>query len=182
MRALIWWPYLIWLRFRGPKTAARAVLTCNEKLRLAILAAFGARIGRGTRIRTPMHIMGRYEDFSNLRVGERTYVGPDCLFDLSAPVEIGDRAAISARCSFVTHLNVGASALDALYPSEIGGVRVGSDTWVGIGATVLMGYEIGDRTMIAAGAVVNADVRGGVLAGGVPVKEIKPLPSPGEEA
>lgn len=176
MKWLLYRPYIWWLRMRGPKAAARAAFDCSEKLRMAILRGFGARIGRGTRIRTPLHIMGRYSDFSRLSIGEHTYVGPDCLFDLSAPIEIGDRAAVSARCSFVTHLSVGASDLEELYPATTAGVAVGDDAWIGVGSTLLMGRSIGAAAMVAAGAVVTEDVPERVLAGGVPAKVIKPLP------
>ncbi|NRA96744.1 MAG: acyltransferase [Planctomycetes bacterium] len=175
MKRFFWGLYVMWLRKRGPKAAARAVLYCNEKLRLHILRAFGASIGPGTHIRTPMHIMGRYEDFAHIEIGAHTYIGPDCLFDLCDDITIGDRAAVSARCSFVTHMNVGAGSLADVYPSTTGKVSVGDDTWLGVSTTVLMNASIGRSCVIAAGAVVNRDVNDGTLAGGVPVREIKRL-------
>lgn len=178
MRQLFWSLYVLWLKMRGPKAAARAVLNCHEKLRLKILRAFGASIGPHTRIRTPLHVMGRYVDFSRIVIGSHTYVGPDCLFDLCDDITIGNRAAVSARCSFVTHMNVGASDLADIYPSTTGKIYVGDDTWLGVGATVLMDTAIGRRCMIAAGAVVNRDVEDGTLAGGVPAREIKRIPGP----
>ncbi|MAG56473.1 MAG: hypothetical protein CMJ83_09295 [Planctomycetes bacterium] len=175
MRSLWWGLRIWWLRRRGAKAAARAAFRCHEKLRLRILGAFGARIGEGTRIKDPMIIMGRFHDFSNLTIGIRTYVGPDCLFDLSGPVRIGDRAAVSARCVFVTHLDVGAGSLKHVYPPSTGDVEVGDETWLGVNTTVLAGSRIGSGSMVAAGAVVRGDVPDAVLAAGVPARVIRPI-------
>jgi acetyltransferase-like isoleucine patch superfamily enzyme len=54
-------------------------------------------------------------------------------------------------------------------------VAIGNDVWLGAGATVLKGVTIGDRTVVAAGAVVVADLPSDVVAGGVPAKLIRTL-------
>jgi maltose O-acetyltransferase len=175
MRRLWWRVYVAYLRLRGVRVAARACFHCHEKLRIRILRALGADIGHGTRIRGPFHIMGRFDDFSGLHIGTDTYVGPDCLVDLSASVHIGDRAAVSARCSFVTHLNVGPGRLAAVCPERKAGISVGDDAWIGLGATILMGVSLGSAAMVGAGAVVNTDVKEHVLVAGIPAREIKHL-------
>jgi acetyltransferase-like isoleucine patch superfamily enzyme len=54
-------------------------------------------------------------------------------------------------------------------------VAIGNDVWLGAGATVLKGVTSGDRTVVAAGAVVVADLPSDVVAGGVPAKLIRTL-------
>lgn len=50
---------------------------------------------------------------------------------------------------------------------------IGNDVWIGAGATILRGVNIGDGAIIAAGAVVTKDVEPYSIVGGVPAKHIK---------
>ena len=51
-------------------------------------------------------------------------------------------------------------------------IVVGDNVWIGAGATVVGGVTIGDRAVIAAGAVVTRDVAGGEVVGGVPARPL----------
>lgn len=50
---------------------------------------------------------------------------------------------------------------------------IGNDVWIGCGATICRGVEIGDGAVIAANAVVTKDVDPYSIVGGVPAKLIK---------
>ena len=50
---------------------------------------------------------------------------------------------------------------------------VGKDVWIGYGAIIMHGLNIGDSAIIAAGAVVTKDVQAGAIVGGNPAKFIK---------
>ena len=52
-------------------------------------------------------------------------------------------------------------------------IKIGKHVWVGQGATILKGVEIGDGAIIAAGALVTKDVPSRTIVGGVPAKVIK---------
>lgn len=53
-----------------------------------------------------------------------------------------------------------------------GRIRIGNDVWIGYGAILLDGVQIGDGAVIAAGAVVCKDVAPYSIVGGVPAKPI----------
>lgn len=59
-------------------------------------------------------------------------------------------------------------------------VTIGNDVWIGGNVTILPGVTIGDRAVIAAGAVVTKDIPANTVAGGVPAKVIKELPEDDE--
>lgn len=54
-----------------------------------------------------------------------------------------------------------------------GNIVIGDDVWIGYGATILSGINIGQGAIIAAGAVVANDVPPYSIVGGVPAKIIK---------
>lgn len=51
--------------------------------------------------------------------------------------------------------------------------KIGNDVWVGYGATIIQGVNIGQGAIIAAGAVVVKDVEPYSIYGGNPAKKIK---------
>jgi maltose O-acetyltransferase len=52
-------------------------------------------------------------------------------------------------------------------------VTIGADVWVGGGAIILPGVQVGDRAVIGAGSVVTRDVPAGVFAAGNPCRVIR---------
>lgn len=54
-------------------------------------------------------------------------------------------------------------------------VTIGDDVWVGGGAIICPGVNIGDRSIVAAGAVVTRDVPTDVIVGGNPARIIKDI-------
>lgn len=52
-------------------------------------------------------------------------------------------------------------------------IKIENHVWIGMNVTILKGVTIGDGCIIAAGAIVNKDVPGKCLAGGVPAKILK---------
>ena len=49
---------------------------------------------------------------------------------------------------------------------------IGNHVWMGANAVILCGVTIEDNSVVAAGAVVNKNVKQYVIVGGVPAKEI----------
>ena len=68
------------------------------------------------------------------------------------------------------------SILDATSGERINldkSVRIGSHVWFGARSVVLKGVRVGDNSIIATGSIVSRDVGNGVVAGGIPAKEIR---------
>jgi len=59
------------------------------------------------------------------------------------------------------------------HPKATGPVTIGSDVWVGAGATLLGGVNIGHGAVVGASAVVASDVRPYSIVVGNPAREIR---------
>lgn len=58
---------------------------------------------------------------------------------------------------------------------ETKAVCICQDVWLGANATILKGVTIGERSIVATGAVVTKDVPNDVIVAGVPAKVVKSL-------
>ena len=94
-----------------------------------------------------------------LSLGNRVFVGPQCW--ISVPTSIGDDTMLAARVGIVGGDHpidgVDGTMRDAGRPEQKP-VKIGSDVWIGYGATILHGVTIGDGAVVAAGAIVTKDV------------------------
>lgn len=105
-------------------------------------------------------------DLRHVRFGRGVFLNMGCRMEGAAPIIIGDHCQIGPFCCFenVNHTEGGDRALP---------VVVGAGVWVGARAVLTPGVEIGDGSIIAAGAVVTKKVPCGELWGGVPARKIK---------
>jgi acetyltransferase-like isoleucine patch superfamily enzyme len=153
------------------------MLLLPPQLRVALLRIFGAEVGSDTIVH-PVTFTNLYRTgFKGLAIGKECFIADECFLDLAERIEIGDQVSIGERTVIATHLNVGYRdhPLQERFPARSSPVRIGSGAFIGVGAILLPGITVGDRSFIAAGAVVNRDVAAGSLVGGVPARELKRL-------
>jgi acetyltransferase-like isoleucine patch superfamily enzyme len=97
------------------------------------------------------------------------YINNNATIDCFEAITIGHGVAISS----------GVTIRDSDNHAINGNARVtapiviGDRVWIGLNATILKGVRIGNGAVIAAGAVVIADVPENTLVGGVPAKVLK---------
>ncbi|MEX0883770.1 MAG: sugar O-acetyltransferase [Cyclobacteriaceae bacterium] len=113
----------------------------------------------------------------NISVGDQVFFNFNCTILDVTPVIIGDRCFFGPN----VHIYAATHPIDAKLRGamlEFGQpVSIGSDVWVGGAAILCPGITIGDRSIIAAGAVVTKDVPQDSMVGGNPARVIKILPS-----
>ena len=139
-----------------------------------ILRKYGAVIGKGCDIESGQ-IFHNCQNYSNLIIGNNCHIGKGCFFDLRDKVRISDNVVISMDVTFLTHLDVGKSALTGIFPPSSEPIMVGYGVFIGANSSILMGVSVGSKSFIAAGSVVKDTVLKNVLVGGVPAKEIRVL-------
>ena len=123
--------------------------------------------------------IGRHSVVMNLRLFnlDRGGLGNLRLFDMAAPIMLGDQVTLAERVIVLTHTNVGYPdhPLQTEFPAFIAPVRILEGCYIGAGAVILPGVTIGPRTAIGAGAVVTRDVEEGVVAAGAPARVTRAL-------
>lgn len=160
---------------------ATLFLIMPTQLATELLANYGASIGQNVRFRTPLFIHNAAVNrgtayFHNLSVDEGCYFGKDVFLDLQDKIIVGARATISMRVTILTHTDVGNSRLSfVLMPPSQSPVRIGADAYIGAGAILLQGIEVGIGSVIGAGAVVTADIPPYSVAVGVPARVVRTI-------
>ncbi|MFJ4620755.1 acyltransferase [Streptomyces sp. NPDC088812] len=126
-----------------------------------------------------------------LRLGPDSYIaagayltgtvrtGRDCTINpytvVRGKIRLGDAVRIGAHTS-VLAFNHTVSDPDVevfRQPISSRGIRIGDDVWIGSHVVILDGVTIGDRSVVAAGAVVTKDVPAGAIVGGNPAKVLR---------
>lgn len=135
-------------------------------VRRAILRAFGARIGRGAKLRPTVRI----EIPWNLDIGADALIGDYAILYALGPIAIGDRTVISqyAHLCAGTH-DYSSRVFQLLRPP----IRVGADCWIATDAYVGPGVTVGDKAVLGARSSAYKDMDSGMIYVGNPAKPIR---------
>jgi acetyltransferase-like isoleucine patch superfamily enzyme len=123
-------------------------------------------IGDGTKIRC-------HE--GEVIIGDKTVLGQECTISAYKHVRIGEQCVIADRAMFIDFdhgiVEVERTIREqGIYKRD---VDVGSNVWIGYGACVLRGVQVGDNAVIGTNAVVTADVPANAVVGGIPATVIR---------
>lgn len=110
-----------------------------------------------------------------VRLGDRTYVGPNAVLFGGGGVEVGADALISPGVVLTSHEHTFSDAAVPIreQPLDMAPVVLEDDVWIGANAVVLPGVRVGRGAVVGAGAVVTRDVAPGALVMGVPAREVR---------
>jgi acetyltransferase-like isoleucine patch superfamily enzyme len=102
-------------------------------------------------------------------------IGLRCGIVAHESIEIGDDVWFGQDV-FVTDANHGFSDPDLPIGKQLGAhqpVSIGAGSWVGHGAVILPGAQIGRNVVVAAGSVVRGTVPDHSVVGGVPARSLR---------
>lgn len=125
-------------------------------------------VGEGAVIRPPFHC-----DYgSHIHLGRDVFLNYNCVILDVAEVRIGDGTQIGPAVQIYAadhprDPQQRAAGLESARP-----VRIGRNVWIGGGAIVLPGVEIGDDAVVGAGSVVTRDVPAGATVVGNPARMV----------
>ena len=145
---------------------------------IPVLRMFGAGVGTACDIEAPLVIHNARPDYRHLTIGSRCHLGKEVFIDLAEAVTIADRATVSMRAMILTHVDAGQSPLsDMELPPRRAPVTLGAGCYIGAGAIILAGIDIGERAVIGAGAVVTRSIPPFTVAAGSPARPLREVHS-----
>ena len=89
-------------------------------------------------------------------IGGACWIGAFAVLDASGGLTIGEGCDISAGAQIYSHSTVARAVSEGSRPIERAPTVIGRYVHVGAAAVILMGCNIGDHSVVAAGAVVTA--------------------------
>lgn len=136
-------------------------------LRRGLLRMFGAKIGRGVRVRPT----ARIEIPWNLQIDDHAAVGDYAILYSLGKIHVGRLSVISQYA----HLCAGThDHTDPSFPLLRLPITIGEDVWVAADAFIGPDVTVGNHSIVGARASVFSDVPPDVIVGGNPAKIIKP--------
>jgi len=132
-----------------------------------LLGAFGP----DSEIRPPFFCDYGY----HIRVGARTFANFGLVALDVAPIVIGDDVQIGPNVQLLTPTHPVEADLRRAKWEAARPITIGSNVWLGGGTIVLAGVEIGEDTVVGAGAIVTRSLPGHVLAVGNPARVVRTL-------
>ena len=107
---------------------------------------------------------------SRVTLGRGVVICPGAI--LSVDIDIGEFAMVNLNCTIGHDAQIGRWTSLSAHCDITGGARVGQGCFFGSRATVIPGKIIGDRSVVAAGAVVMSHFPSDVLVAGNPARVI----------
>jgi putative colanic acid biosynthesis acetyltransferase WcaF len=129
---------------------------CPSSFRVALLRAFGARVGHGVLVRHRVRVLWPWK----LEIGNNTWVGEGAWLLNLEPIRIGSNVCISQEAFLCTGSH---DMRSPTFEYDNGPISVESGAWIGARATVLRGVTIGSGATIAACARVSRNVAPGAI-------------------
>lgn len=151
---------LLWLLVNCTLFRVSPSLVRNGLLRL-----FGAHIGKSLVYRT----VDIY-DPANLSIGNMSCIGPHVEIYCKDKIVIGDNSVISQRAYVCTASHDVQSPVMALTTKPI---SIGNGVWVASRAVILPGADLGNGSVVGAGAVVAKRVDEWTVVAGNPATVVK---------
>lgn len=130
---------------------------CPPTVRVAVLRAFGAKVGAGVLIRQGVRVHWPWK----LEIGNNVWIGVDAWLLNLEPVRIESDVCISQGAFLCT------GSHDPNSPSfdfDNAPIHIRRGAWIAARASILRGVTIGENAVVGATALVTADVPAGARA------------------
>lgn len=136
-------------------------------LKLALLRAFGAKVGAGVYIKPRVNIHFPWK----LEIGEHTWIGEEVFLLNLEPISIGAHCCISQRAFLCTGNH---DFTQPAMPYRNRPIRIEDGAWIGAQVFVGPGVSVGSEAVVAAGSVVTRTLPAGMRCAGNPCAVIAP--------
>jgi acetyltransferase-like isoleucine patch superfamily enzyme len=115
-----------------------------------------------------------------LMIGAKTVLGQECTISAYQHISIGRECIVADR---VMMIDFDHGMVEVERPIREQGiykrdVNIGHNVWIGYGACLLRGVQVGDNSVIGTSSVVTCDVPANAVVGGIPAKVIRMREAP----
>jgi acetyltransferase-like isoleucine patch superfamily enzyme len=115
-----------------------------------------------------------------VEIGQKTVMGQECTITAYQHIRIGEQCVIADKAMFIDFDH---GVVEVERPIRAQGiykrdVEVGSNVWIGYGASVLRGVRVGDNSIIGTNSVVTKDVPANAVVGGIPARILRMRDAP----
>ena len=179
--ARLLWRYL-WRRFLTPagwRWETDGPVFFGRGLQLQIARGAKVRFGRfawigdGTKVRCHEGVV---------EIGAKTVLGQECTISAYRRIRIGEQCVIADRAMFIDFDH---GTVEVERPIRVQGIYkrdvvIGSNVWIGYGASFLRGVRVGDNSVVGTYSVVTRDVPANAVVGGIPAKVLRMRDAPAD--
>lgn len=164
------WKWLTKMRQTGRFLDPSVEIRCFEEFENRLSLGKGSALDRGVIVwlgdECGMH--------GEIKIGEKSYLGPYCFIGSCHKLEIGENTLIGANCYLITvNHRRDHGQLPIIEQGYAGAsINIGNNVWLGAHVVVLPGISIGNNSVVGAGAVVTKDIPCGETWAGVPACKI----------
>jgi acetyltransferase-like isoleucine patch superfamily enzyme len=155
--------------FEDHQRPTATVRAARKKLAKAIAKSFPLNAVRISALRAAGYGVGR-----SVYLGSELHV-TDELYSDDCSLTIGDRVAIAQRVLIILSSHPNNSRLREQTGVVNGSVTICDDAWIGAGAILLPNVTVGERAIVAAGAIVTKDVPPRMVVGGNPARVLRSI-------
>ncbi len=134
-------------------------------VRVALLRAFGARIGRNCRMPHPIRVKAPW----NLEVGDNCWFGVNAWIYNQADIRIGSNVCISQGTFLTTGSHDAAGNMDL----QVAPIVIEDGVWITSKCVVQMGVTIGRSALVTPLSVVHRSLEAEGVYGGNPVRFLR---------
>lgn len=138
-------------------------------IKRTLLNSIGWKIGVGTKIVGPIYNTG------TLIIGNNCWIGTNFTVHGNGTVMLGDNIDVGPDVTFLTGTHEIGTEIRRAGKGYNCTIKVGSVCWIGGRSTFVNNINIGEASVIAAGALVCKSFLNNELHGGVPARLIKEL-------
>ena len=155
------------------------VLRFGGQVNIAILKAFGAKVGENVRMCSPVVLHNTTDGYSKLTIQDDCFFNGYNFIDLSGRITLEKGVSLGPGVIVMTHNRYNRNPFLEERLSHTCGIKdvlIKEGSGIKAGALIVHGITIGKNAVVGGGAVVNRDVPDNCFVAGVParlVKEIK---------
>ena len=135
-------------------------------IKVRLLRAFGARIGKGLVIKNEVIIKSPWF----LTIGENCWLGEGCWIDNLDRVSIGNNVCISQGALLLTGNH---DYTNPTMPYRNGQIEIKDGAWIGAKATVCPGVVVNENAILTVGSIATKDMETNGIYQGNPAVKIR---------